>query len=147
MVVLSCMRTFCSVLAYTGLQLHAYYSSKRATEVLLLGLNYQRCFLSTSSIFLWLSNYHTSLVDLDLPWNLLAGSIPDAFGHMSSLAYLSLSYNQLEGSLPDLTIGDWDACPLPNKLYKSRKFTGTHPYPDWNKRTELELAGRLDLHA
>ncbi|KAL6290162.1 hypothetical protein ACE6H2_007672 [Prunus campanulata] len=56
--------------------------------------------LNTSSIFLWLSNYNTSLVHLDLSDTLLAGSIPDVFGNMSSLAHLDLSYNQLEGGDP-----------------------------------------------
>ncbi|XP_021800417.1 LRR receptor-like serine/threonine-protein kinase GSO1 [Prunus avium] len=56
--------------------------------------------LSTSSIFLWLSNYNTSLVDLDLSNNLLAGSIPDVLGNMSSLAHLNLLDNQLEGGDP-----------------------------------------------
>ncbi|PQQ17303.1 LRR receptor-like serine/threonine-protein kinase GSO2 isoform X1 [Prunus yedoensis var. nudiflora] len=54
----------------------------------------------STSIFLWLSNYNTSLVDLYLSDNLLAGSIPDVLGHMSSLAYLSLSNNQLERWVP-----------------------------------------------
>ncbi|CAL9007193.1 unnamed protein product [Prunus brigantina] len=54
----------------------------------------------TSSIFLWLSNYNTSLVYLDLSNSLLAGSIPDVLGNMSSLAHLYLSDNQLEGGDP-----------------------------------------------
>ncbi|BBG92985.1 disease resistance family protein / LRR family protein [Prunus dulcis] len=53
--------------------------------------------LSTSSIFVWLSNYSTSLVHIDLSLNLLAGSIPDVFGNMRSLAHLDLSSNKLEG--------------------------------------------------
>ncbi|CAL2241531.1 unnamed protein product [Prunus armeniaca] len=56
--------------------------------------------LNTSSIFVWLSNYNTSLVHLDLSFNQLAGSIPDVFGNMSSLAHLDLYSNQLEGGDP-----------------------------------------------
>ncbi|CAL2241510.1 unnamed protein product [Prunus armeniaca] len=56
--------------------------------------------LNTSSIFLWLSNYNTSLVHLVLSYNPLAGSIPDVLGDMSSLAHLDLSSNQLEGGDP-----------------------------------------------
>ncbi|KAL6284576.1 hypothetical protein ACE6H2_015505 [Prunus campanulata] len=74
----------------------AYINSSKSLASVDLSFNH----LSTSSIFLWLSNYNTILVDLDLSWNLLAGSIPDIFGNMSSLAYLSLSNNQLEGGDP-----------------------------------------------
>ncbi|CAN6711045.1 unnamed protein product [Malus baccata var. baccata] len=56
--------------------------------------------LSTSSIFLWMSNYSTSLVDLYLFSNHLTGSIPDVFGNMSSLAHVDLYDNQLEGAEP-----------------------------------------------
>ncbi|XP_021828894.1 LRR receptor-like serine/threonine-protein kinase GSO2 [Prunus avium] len=56
--------------------------------------------LSTSSIFLWLSNYNASLVYLGLADNLLTGSIPDVLGNMSSLAHLDLQNNQLEGGDP-----------------------------------------------
>ncbi|XP_021833481.1 receptor-like protein 12 [Prunus avium] len=55
----------------------------------------------TSSIFLWLSKYSTSLVSLFLSNNNLAGFIPDFTRNMSSLAYLDLSENYLTGFNPD----------------------------------------------
>ncbi|KAL6952807.1 hypothetical protein U1Q18_048289 [Sarracenia purpurea var. burkii] len=54
----------------------------------------------SSSIFSWLSNFSSSLVDIDLSFNQLEGLIPDVFGNMVSLVYLRLIYNQLEGGLP-----------------------------------------------
>jgi len=48
---------------------------------------------------LWLANFGNSLVDLDLSYNQLQGSIPDAFTNMTSLRTLDLSYNQLQGDL------------------------------------------------
>ncbi|XP_021802982.1 receptor-like protein 12 [Prunus avium] len=55
----------------------------------------------TSSIFLWLSNYSTSLFSLDLSNNNLAGFIPDFTRNMSSLRDLDLSNNYLTGFNPD----------------------------------------------
>ncbi|RVW94637.1 LRR receptor-like serine/threonine-protein kinase GSO2 [Vitis vinifera] len=55
----------------------------------------------TSSIYPWLFNFSSSLVHLDLSSNDLNGSIPDAFGDMTTLAYLDLSWNELRGSIPD----------------------------------------------
>ena len=54
----------------------------------------------TSSIYPWLLNFSSCLVHLDLSNNHLNGSIPDAFGNMTTLAYLDLSFNQLEGEIP-----------------------------------------------
>ncbi|CAN6711048.1 unnamed protein product [Malus baccata var. baccata] len=53
--------------------------------------------LSTSSIFLWMSNYSTSLVDLDLSFNQLEGAEPHSFSTLCSLQSLDLSGNNLSG--------------------------------------------------
>ncbi|KAH7841905.1 hypothetical protein Vadar_019621 [Vaccinium darrowii] len=54
----------------------------------------------SSSIYNWLFNFSSSLVDINLNNNKLKGLIPDALGDMVSLSNLSLCYNQLEGGLP-----------------------------------------------
>ncbi|BFG21854.1 hypothetical protein CerSpe_081280 [Prunus speciosa] len=74
----------------------SYINSSKSLASIHLSFNH----FSTSSIFLLLSNYNTSLVHLDLSFNQLAGSIPNVFGNMSSLAHLDLYSNQLEGGDP-----------------------------------------------
>ncbi|CAL2241509.1 unnamed protein product [Prunus armeniaca] len=105
--------------------------------------------LNNSSIFVWLSNYSTSLVHLDLYGNLLAGSIPDVFGNMSSLAHLCLSNNQLEGSLPNLTnLSSLEDLFLRNNQL-SGVISGTH-FSKLSKLRNLDLSSNLlvlDIHA
>ncbi|KAM7486972.1 hypothetical protein LguiA_002981 [Lonicera macranthoides] len=55
---------------------------------------------TNSSIYNWLFNFSSSLVDVDMSDNPLGGSIPDAFGNMMSLESLCLSYCALEGEIP-----------------------------------------------
>ncbi|KAM7489929.1 hypothetical protein LguiB_027413 [Lonicera macranthoides] len=55
---------------------------------------------TNSSIYNWLFNFSSSLVDVRMSYNPLGGSIPDAFGNMMSLETLSLSYCALEGEIP-----------------------------------------------
>ncbi|PON54775.1 Leucine-rich repeat domain containing protein [Parasponia andersonii] len=57
--------------------------------------------LSAASIEIFLSTFSGSLVRLVLSSSQLEGSIPEAFGNMTSLKYLDLSLNRLEGSIPE----------------------------------------------
>ncbi|WRX11576.1 Leucine-rich repeat - like 10 [Theobroma cacao] len=54
----------------------------------------------TSSIYPLLFNITSQIVDLNLDYNTLAGSIPDFFRKMISLKHLSLWDNNLEGDIP-----------------------------------------------
>ncbi|KAM3729914.1 hypothetical protein ACB098_12G047100 [Castanea mollissima] len=74
-------------------QTHFNYSKSLTTVA--LSDNHQN-----SSIFGWLLNFNTSLVEIDLSSNQLKGSIPDALGKMNSLESLNFDENQLEGSIP-----------------------------------------------
>ncbi|XP_059629142.1 receptor-like protein EIX2 [Cornus florida] len=54
----------------------------------------------TSSIFSWLCNFNSSLVEVYLSQNNLQGLIPNAFGNLNFLTHLDLSSNHLEGGIP-----------------------------------------------
>ncbi|XAR53563.1 Non-specific serine/threonine protein kinase [Bertholletia excelsa] len=54
----------------------------------------------SSSIYNWLFNFNSTLVDINIYGNQLKGPIPDAFGEMISLRNLDLGFNRLEGVLP-----------------------------------------------
>ncbi|KAM3729863.1 hypothetical protein ACB098_12G043000 [Castanea mollissima] len=75
----------------------------------------------TQSIFPWLFNYSTSLVDIDLSDNQLGGSIPDASGNMNSLETLILDENQLEGGIPKFF---GNMCALLTLSIKNNKLSG-----------------------
>ncbi|KAM7489845.1 hypothetical protein LguiB_027329 [Lonicera macranthoides] len=55
---------------------------------------------TNSSSYNWLFNFSSSLVDVEMSYNPLEGSIPDAFGNMISLESLSLSGCSFEGEIP-----------------------------------------------
>ncbi|XP_031249015.1 receptor-like protein EIX2 [Pistacia vera] len=69
-----------------------------STSLLHLGLGFNAL---TSSMYPWLFNFSNNLDYLDLGSNQLQGSIPDAFGHFTSLTELVLAYNHLEGGIPE----------------------------------------------
>ncbi|XP_059624900.1 receptor-like protein EIX2 [Cornus florida] len=54
----------------------------------------------TSSIFSWLCNFNSSLVEVYLSQNNLQGLIPNALGNLKFLTHLDLSSNHLEGGIP-----------------------------------------------
>eukprot|EP00258_Populus_trichocarpa_P026547 XP_024442566.1 receptor-like protein EIX2 [Populus trichocarpa] len=84
----------CSLLSIVPPAL-SFVNSSRSLAILDLSFNHL-----SSSIVPWLPNSSDSLVDLDLSANQLQGSIPDAFGKMTSLTNLHLADNQLEGGIP-----------------------------------------------
>ncbi|KAL4629208.1 hypothetical protein ACB092_05G291400, partial [Castanea dentata] len=49
---------------------------------------------------IWLLNFNTSVVKLDLRFNQFHGLIPDGFSKMKSLTHLFLDYNEFEGGIP-----------------------------------------------
>ncbi|KAG7980542.1 hypothetical protein I3843_05G187600 [Carya illinoinensis] len=81
-------------------------NANSSSQLLVLDLsgNYLNC-----SIFLWLFNSTTSLVDLYLGDNELQCSIPDAFGSLNSLKTLYLGGNKLVGGIPK---SFWNLCSL-----------------------------------
>ncbi|KAK4571384.1 hypothetical protein RGQ29_029982 [Quercus rubra] len=74
---------------------HTHFNYSKSLTIVALSDNHQN-----SSIFQWLLNFNTSLVEIDLSSNQLRGSIPDALGKMNSLESLNFDENQLEHSIP-----------------------------------------------
>ncbi|KAM7512685.1 hypothetical protein LguiB_011560 [Lonicera macranthoides] len=54
----------------------------------------------SSSVYHWLFNFSSCLVDIDLSLNPLGGSIPSAFGNMESIQNLNLNNCLLKGEIP-----------------------------------------------
>ncbi|KAF5823048.1 putative non-specific serine/threonine protein kinase [Helianthus annuus] len=57
-------------------------------------------YLPPSMIYPWLFNFSNSLIDIDLSYNELNGSIPEAFCAFTSLQKLDLTTNGLKGRIP-----------------------------------------------
>jgi len=73
---------------------HLVYNSSSLSS---LDLSYNRL---CSSIFDWLFNASTHLVEINLIFNELDGSLPDAFGKLNSLMHLNFFNNNLQGGIP-----------------------------------------------
>ncbi|XP_061376150.1 receptor-like protein EIX2 isoform X2 [Gastrolobium bilobum] len=75
------------------------FSMNFSSSLVSLDLSYN--LLTSSAIFHWLFNFTTNLRSLYLFGNLLEGPIPEEFGKvMNSLEYLDLSSNKLQGEIP-----------------------------------------------
>ncbi|KAG2708727.1 hypothetical protein I3760_05G206200 [Carya illinoinensis] len=94
----------CNLSTTTPQLLSINANSSSQLSLLDLSGNYLNC-----SIFLWLFNSTTSLVDLHLGDNELQCSIPDAFGSLNSLKTLYLGGNKLVGGIPK---SFWNLCSL-----------------------------------
>ncbi|KAG6655337.1 receptor-like protein EIX1 [Carya illinoinensis] len=105
----------CSLSTTTPQLLSVTANSSSQLSLLDLSGNYLNC-----SIFLWLFNSTTSLVDLYLGDNELQCSIPDAFGSLNSLKTLYLGGNKLVGGIPK---SFWNLCSL-GSLYLSHNNLG-----------------------
>lgn len=74
-----------------------HFRLNSSTSLETLGLSYNNL---TASIYTWLFNVSSNVVEIYLDSNQLKGSIPEAFGRMISLKILTLSDNELDGEIP-----------------------------------------------
>ncbi|KAM7486944.1 hypothetical protein LguiA_002953 [Lonicera macranthoides] len=86
----------CNLPGIISPSLHLINSSSIPLSIIDLSYNS----FTNSSIYNWLFNFSSSLVDVDMSDNPLGGSIPDAFGNMMSLKSLRLSNCAFEGEIP-----------------------------------------------
>ncbi|KAM7489894.1 hypothetical protein LguiB_027378 [Lonicera macranthoides] len=86
----------CNLPGIISPSLHLTNFSSIPLSIIHLSDNY----FTNSSSYNWLFNFSSSLVDVDMSYNPLGGSIPDAFGNMMSLESLSLIACALEGGIP-----------------------------------------------
>ncbi|XP_041011415.1 receptor-like protein EIX2 [Juglans microcarpa x Juglans regia] len=94
-------------------------NANSSSQLLFLHLYYNDL---TCSIFHWLFNTTTRLVDLDLSDNRLQCSIPDAFGSLNSLRTLNLAENQLVGGIPK---SFWNLCTLESLTLSINSLNGS----------------------
>ncbi|KAK3192982.1 hypothetical protein Dsin_024292 [Dipteronia sinensis] len=93
--------------------------------------------LPNSSIYPWLSNLNSSLVELDLSFNKLLGPFRDyVFSNMTSLLYLDLGHNQFVGPLK--FFGNF--CGLKTLSLDNNFFSGSLPdFSLFSSLRELQL--------
>ncbi|GAB4858840.1 hypothetical protein Ancab_040376 [Ancistrocladus abbreviatus] len=88
---------FCSLPSLSSL---IWVNSSKSLSHIYLGGN----FLSTTSVYPWLFDISNNLVELELSFNQLKGSIPKAIFNLNSLSYLDFSFNQLQGPMPEAIV-------------------------------------------
>ncbi|KAM7489857.1 hypothetical protein LguiB_027341 [Lonicera macranthoides] len=99
---------------------------------------------TNSSSYNWLFNFSSSLVDVDMSSNPLGGTIPNAFGNMTSLESLSLIQCALEGEIPKSFM---NLSHLRSLVLSSNNLTGQLPelflifFASKNSLEILELSG------
>ncbi|KAM7489905.1 hypothetical protein LguiB_027389 [Lonicera macranthoides] len=99
---------------------------------------------TNSSSYNWLFNFSSSLVDVDMSSNPLGGTIPNAFGNMTSLESLSLIQCALEGEIPKSFM---NLSRLRSLVLSSNNLTGQLPelfqtfFASKNSLEILELSG------
>ncbi|KAM7465592.1 hypothetical protein LguiB_013154 [Lonicera macranthoides] len=89
---------FCSL---PGTNSHLLPLTNSSSPIPLAIVDLSRNNFNSHSSYNWLFNLSSSIVHIDMSWNPLSGSFPEAFGNILSLENLNFCCSQLEGELPN----------------------------------------------